>query len=229
MVAHHITFMMARGKFALLLASLLLVLGLQPFLHHAYGPVRALDLLLPLVLLAGVLAVSGSRRLLLIGAALAIPAFVLQGTNLVVDFAGAVTLMLGFYVAFIGYVSGTVVYLVVRGDEVTLDTIIGSTCGYLLLGLLFALVCALVEWLAPGSYLIPETSALRSADRYEFRSLIYFSFVTLTTLGYGDIHPLSSPARALAVAEAVIGQLYLTILIARLIGMHISQRRGLSE
>ena len=52
--------------------------------------------------------------------------------------------------------------------------------------------------------------------------MVYFSFVTLTTLGYGDIAPLSQTARTLAWAEALLGQLYLTILVARLVGMHIS-------
>jgi hypothetical protein len=56
---------------------------------------------------------------------------------------------------------------------------------------------------------------------------IYYSFVTMSTLGYGDITPISNPARSLSLLEAVVGQLYIAILIAKLVGMHIAQaQRG---
>ena len=226
LVRQHLSSLLERAKFGLLLGSLLLVLGLQPFLHERFGSVQIMDVLLPLVLLTGVLAVSGSPRLLLIGVALAVPTFALQGTAMIDGSSATVTLLLASYTAFLLFVTGTVVFFVVRGTQVTLDTIVGSACGYLLLGLLFAMVCALIEWLAPGSYSMPAPDAGAAGGRYELRTLLYFSFVTLTTLGYGDVQPLSNPARAMAVGEAVIGQLYLAILIARLVGMHISQRRS---
>ena len=58
------------------------------------------------------------------------------------------------------------------------------------------------------------------------RDLFYFSYVTLTTLGYGDIGPVSPAARALAITEAIVGQLYLVVLVAGLVGMHLSPRRN---
>jgi hypothetical protein len=78
----------------------------------------------------------------------------------------------------------------------------------------------LLEQAQPGSFLIGE----QQTDPSHF---IYYSFVTMSTLGYGDITPISSPARSLSVLTAVVGQFYIAVLIARLVGMHIAQaQRG---
>jgi len=71
----------------------------------------------------------------------------------------------------------------------------------------------LVDTLIPGSF----NSTLLAGKDY-----LYFSFITLSTLGYGDIAPVNGPAQALAYTEALVGQLYLTILVARLVGLYIA-------
>jgi hypothetical protein len=102
--------------------------------------------------------------------------------------------------------------LSVRSD-VSGELISGAVAVYLLLGAIFAYLFALVETVTPGSFLDPHTDAL---------NFLYYSMVTLTTLGYGDIVPVTPVARGLGAFEAVLGQLYLTVLVARLVGMHIS-------
>ena len=72
----------------------------------------------------------------------------------------------------------------------------------------------------PGSYDFAGEQML-SVDTNDF---VYYSMVTLTTLGYGDITPLSASARALAAMEALVGQIYLTVIIARLVGLHMQQK-----
>lgn len=102
--------------------------------------------------------------------------------------------------------------LSVRSD-VSGELIAGAVAVYLLLGAIFAYLFALVETVTPGSFLDAHSQAL---------NFHYYSMVTLTTLGYGDIVPVTPVARGLGAFEAVLGQLYLTVLIARLVGMHIS-------
>lgn len=82
---------------------------------------------------------------------------------------------------------------------------------YLLLGLIWARLYEFVEVLAPGAFRVPAGEHLNSAN------LVYFSFVTLATLGYGDFAPIHVAARNLAVLEAIAGQLYMVILISRLV------------
>jgi hypothetical protein len=106
-----------------------------------------------------------------------------------------------------------------REKEVTEDLITGAVCAYLLIGMLWTFVYYFLVLAKEGSFGLARTF------RHDVGSFFYYSFVTLTTLGYGDIVPLTSPARSLAVLEAVTGQLYLAITIARLVGVQISRSR----
>jgi voltage-gated potassium channel len=87
---------------------------------------------------------------------------------------------------------------------------------YLLLGMVWAVFYSIAELASPGSFHMAATQDTETI----FRQLHYFSFITLTTLGYGDITPASSAARSLVMGEAIIGVLYTTILIARLVGLY---------
>lgn len=93
---------------------------------------------------------------------------------------------------------------------VTVDTILGGISIYFLLGYLWACMFILIESFNP--------QAFTTISRIE---LLYFSFTTITTLGYGDITPQSELAMVLATLEAIVGQMYVTIFIARLVGLHI--------
>jgi hypothetical protein len=124
-----------------------------------------------------------------------------------------------------GVVAGVLVVRLLRHRSgVTTDTIQGAVGGYLLLGMVWSHAFALLEHLEPGSFQLPPGEA-----EERFGRLIGFSFTTLTTLGYGYIHPVTVRAEALANAEAVTGVLYLGILISRLVGLQIAERHGPSQ
>lgn len=106
--------------------------------------------------------------------------------------------------------------------EVTTDTICGALSIYLLLGVLWTFAYAWLESSAPGSFNFPEDPGRGGLGA--FQRLIGFSFITLTTLGYGNISPASHLADTLCSAEALIGQIYLTVLVARLVALHIVHR-----
>jgi hypothetical protein len=112
--------------------------------------------------------------------------------------------------------------------DVTADTILGAVVTYLLAAIAFTFAFEIVELLQPGSFSgIPDQAR---SHRTELGSLmLYFSFVCITTMGYGDIVPVSDIARPLAVLEGVFGQLYLAVMIARLVGLHIASSRGQEE
>jgi hypothetical protein len=125
---------------------------------------------------------------------------------------------------FFGYATGLIMWRTLRRSDVTIDTIAGAACAYTLLALVWGNLYVLLEFLRPGSFSVPAAWLLGGAAHDPSAALMYFSFVTLTTVGYGDITPLWPGAGGLAAAEAVIGQLYLAITIARLVGLHTSQR-----
>ena len=109
--------------------------------------------------------------------------------------------------------------------EVTADSLRGIVSVYLLLGFAWAMVFMLIVCLDPqalaGSETLREQLARQPNELYPM--MIYYSFVTLTTLGYGDISPVSEVARSAAWIEAVVGQLFVAVLVARLVGIYVSQ------
>ena len=113
---------------------------------------------------------------------------------------------------------------VFRNNKISLNLIIGAICIYLLIGITCGMVYALLDRLIPNSFVFLNTTHVVSQMDALMQNFIYYSFATLTTLGYGDITPLSSPAKYFSVLEAVAGQIYLTVLVARLVGMHIAQK-----
>lgn len=115
---------------------------------------------------------------------------------------------------------------IARSQQVTLTIIINSINGYLLIGVLGAVLLSMTQLLQQFFFQI-DTVSINFAGKAAagFHDYLYFSFVTLTTLGYGDITPVSALAKSLTIVIAIAGQLYLTILIAMLVGKYLSRSR----
>ena len=133
---------------------------------------------------------------------------------------------------FFWYVTILLTWAIFTTEEVTNDTIFGSVCIYILMGISFSFIFALVEHFIPGSFTHTVQAGLPGANDIEkidagFSSFFYFSFVTLTTVGYGDIAPLSELARHASILEGLIGQFYLTVLVARIVSIQlVSEGKG---
>jgi hypothetical protein len=124
-----------------------------------------------------------------------------------------------------GCVAVTLAY-VLRGAEVSLDRIFAAIVAYMLLALGFAAAYQAINTLAPASFALPEaTDGAHELERLELQ-LVYFSFVTIATLGYGDITPRLPLAQMLAVLEAVVGQFYVAVIIAWLVSAYAAHRRS---
>ena len=114
------------------------------------------------------------------------------------------------------------VYDVLFGGVIDINRLVGAACIYLLSGSLWGILYFLLNVISPGSFagIVGETWS------EQLNEFTYHSFVTLTTLGYGDITPVAPVARTLNYLEAVLGQMYLTVLVAALVGIHIATRRS---
>jgi hypothetical protein len=124
---------------------------------------------------------------------------------------------------FLSTVAGMILISVLRDHMASMQAIFGAICVYLLIGLTWALMYSAAEYLQTDSFAIAHRSpTVRTQDDREMTSysqMIYFSFVTMTSLGYGDMTPRTPLTRTLTWSQAVLGQLYLTVLIARLVGL----------
>ena len=111
------------------------------------------------------------------------------------------------------------------GSDISPNRIVGAVCVYLLLGVMWSIAYSVLEYLQPGSFkgLTELATPAWNPD------WIYFSFVTITTLGYGDITPLTQTARSLSFAEAIVGQFYIAVLVAGLVSAYISAKQGSSN
>lgn len=110
------------------------------------------------------------------------------------------------------------------GEEIDLNMIMGSICVYLLVGICWSIFYFFESIINPGAFNGIDVEIGKS----RFTDLLYYSYVTLSTLGYGDITPVTPIARTLSFLEALFGQFYIAILVASFVGMHISVRRSKS-
>ena len=207
------------GIYHVLLASLFVLIALQPYAVVAEGLLVRLGL--ACLLLASIAAVASRRRLLIIGLVLAVPA-----VGLLFVPGGVPTVAGGFLaIAMLLFICLVILRRIFRHPVVTSATVSASLVVYLTLGVVWSQAYRLVEHFYPGSF-----TGLSGTGAVEVqRDLFYYSYVTLATLGYGDINPVGAEARSLAITEALVGQLYLVVLVASLVGMHLSQRQSRSD
>ena len=207
-------------RFGILLLAMLAELTLAPFVILATGTLT-IARWIGVILLLAALSVAGSHRVAVV---LFSGAAIFHFASMVSETTAVATAAEMFRLLFLGYVFGIIVWRVLRDRVVTFDTVAGAACAYFLLGLVWGDLFLLVDRWRPGSFAIP-TGWTVGPGRDLRAALMYFSFSTLTTLGYGDIHPTDPAAGGLCAAEALIGQLYVAIMIARMVGLHTSQRQ----
>ena len=224
--AHRRRFDILLGALVLLMLSAPVVRHLTPGWQPATGSVM-ITVAFTVMLLSAVFAVSQGRRSFIVALSLAIPAIFPRILGLAFSWQGITIASHVLGIAFLGYTVIVILRFLFAIDRVTLNMICASLCVYLLLGIVWAVTYSLIEILDPGSFqfsLAEEGGSTLMWFGGETSIFpLYFSFVTLTTLGYGDILPSSSTARMFTAIEALTGQVYLAVLVARLVGLHISQ------
>jgi hypothetical protein len=191
----------ARGRFADLMVAALLLAALVETVRSRHNGVWALALGLP--------AIAGR----------VIAAFR-------PDTTAQNTTVLGLSILFFAFLIWNLLHDLNTGGRSTSERIFGALCAYVFIGLLFALIFAHLEYRDPGSFYISnDLLAERAANESsQLNVFTYFSFVTMTTLGYGDVTPVEEHARTLVWLEALIGQLYLAVMVAGFVAVHISER-----
>jgi hypothetical protein len=202
-------------------AVLLGLLFLRPFLS---GPAANWIFLAAIVFSAWVVSFErpGTRRILVVVAA-AVAAAILIVSLLPIEDRGLLTGPDALFIAilvlsFLIYCCFVVCRALILAEEVTGAEIMGSINLYLLLGFAWAYIYLVAHWFDPESFNIGTWGG--PADS----RFVYFSFVTLASLGYGDITPLAPFARMLSVLEAVLGEMYVALVVAYLLGIHIDEK-----
>jgi voltage-gated potassium channel len=222
-------------KHLALLTALIGMMMVQPHIGHRSVLGGAIsDAVLAAICVYIVFIVFGQERERLVAVALILPAF---ASN-----CGIYILPDGFHVAaevayhfcmvgFLGFAVAVILRDIFKKNQISGDDVLGAFCGYMLMALVWANLYTLAYLLFPGVYSVSKDIAWRMAEWHHRRALFeYLSFTTLTSLGYSDITPVGPPAYTLTWLEVMVGQFYMAVVVAQLVGIKLAQAlRGSPE
>ena len=209
----------SKERFLILICLILGLIVLVPILKEFAALRIFLDIFITAIYISMVYTVSLKKRHLYIGALLAMLMLIslwlqyFYQSNLVFAIGRICGILLLIMV-----IINTLAFIF-KSEDVTIEVIYAAMLVYLLMALMWSFAYGLLELINSASFNV----ALSPDQGYQMR-FIYYSFVTITTLGYGDITPATELASSFSILEAVVGQLYLVVVVARLVGMHVSSK-----
>lgn len=198
-------------RYAILFYTLLLTTVAAPLIAALELSGAIIDLLLAANLLAAVIPVSTGRSRRVLLAILAV-LWLARGATAWFGHPAVSVLTLGLWTLLAMFAAGGALRFTMRAATVDVEHLYAALSAYLLAGIFFGIFYWVLEHVGPGTFAAPAEFSRMSA--------IYFSFVTLATLGYGDIVPRTDVARGLAIVEGVGGQLFLAVMVARLVSLY---------
>jgi hypothetical protein len=216
-----------RSRFLVLLIGLIAMLGFMPMISGDGRTALFLDVGLVLLLIACIWSMGRRKRVLVTGCVLLVPAVLAawetgEGSRQALDVIG-----LACALAFLSITALELLVSLLRQREVVTDTVLGGICVYLLFAVIWALLYQMMERSSPGSFAgLSAAGDALAHTRLVSPDLVYYSVFVLSTIGPQDVHPISSAARSWTGIQAMVGQLYLAVLIARLVSQHAAQGDG---
>jgi hypothetical protein len=214
---------MQKNNFSYLLVALLIFIVAVPITYDFDLISRTVSRVLGVtcLLAVGIWSLRGSRHLFRTGMVVAIAGVILNGVSVARADDTLHMISLLILLVFLLLASFNTLRQIAVGNDINPNRIVGAICMYLLLGVMWSIAYAVIEYLQPGSF----KGLSESVAPAWHTDWVYFSFVTITTLGYGDITPLSETARSLAFSEAIVGQFYIAVLVAGLVSAYITAKQ----
>ncbi|CAB1068449.1 Potassium channel protein [Olavius algarvensis Delta 1 endosymbiont] len=201
----------------LLGAILSMIIG-SPFLDDIFQYAVIPDIFITIIFTLGIYAISNKKQYIYIALAFALPMYSGVWFSHLFKMPGLLVLGQFFAAVFTGFVICLLINFIFNEKEITKEVIFAAVVVYLLMAMMWSFAYLILDYFNPGSFSGPEGSA---RDHFHY---LYFSFVTITTLGYGDVAPLTPKASSLVILEAIIGQIFLVVLVAWLVGMYVSRK-----
>ena len=209
----------SKDRFLILLCLILGLLVLVPILNRFVAAHIFLEMFLTAIVISMVYAISHKKGQVIVGMFLAIMMLASLWSQYFYQNKGIAAFGMIAGIIFIAMVTASILSFILKSEEVNLEIIYAAILLYLLAALMWAFLYAFLELVDPVSFNID----LKEPKGY-LLVFQYYSLVTITTLGYGDITPVTEVAKAFSVLEAVVGQLYLVVAVAWLVGMYVSRK-----
>ncbi len=206
------------NKYIILLFSLILILVVSPFFQGSHLARFYFSLLFTLVLATSFYADIEIKRIDFIELSLGLLALLLTWIEFLLPDINSIDFMTQLiYALFFLYFTIELISKIVISNEISANLIYASIVGFLMLGLCGASLASLLQWAIENAYKLPE-----NVSSHKFENFIYYSFVTITTVGYGDMLPIHPASKMLAILLCISGHFYTTIVLALIIGKFIS-------
>ncbi|MDJ0599067.1 MAG: ion channel [Crocosphaera sp.] len=208
-----------KGYFFPFFVSTLLLSTIYPIFLHSNLGIIFLHIVIILALIAGINLIKFNQILLFIGGTIGCINIIL--TVLLFIFRESWLIKFSWNLGILSFyilITGCVLILIKKSKQITIDTILGAISGYFTLAIAWGMLFHLIEFLAPGSFKLPPEAIVRP-DIF-----IYFSQITIASVGYGDIIPVTPLARSAAALLGMLGQLYLAVLLGIIIGIYLSNQ-----
>jgi voltage-gated potassium channel len=174
-----------------------------------------------IIYIAAIYSLESRGRYLII---LFLSTLILEWFSAIFDLSLLLNFSKGLNILFFMVIVALMLRQIAMAREVTARVILRSITGYLLLGLLYSIFISIILSTDPGAYSIPQTNVVQTSQGISTSIPLYFSFVTLASLGYGDIVPIKPLSRSLATWIAISGQFYIAIIVSMLVGKFSAQR-----
>ncbi|MEL6905607.1 MAG: ion channel [Planctomycetota bacterium] len=229
-------------RFRMLLTALALLLTAYPLIKTEGLTRVSFHAFFQFVLLVGLFSIRRARGWFTVGALLVTPPILdFWGELCLPDLAlwRSASVQAASHVLTAAYLALLIVFVLrdlFSSREVTTDRLYGALSAYMLTALVFGSLYTALELVAPGSFSIAEglggvATGGEQKPLHSQGTLYYFSFISLTTVGFGDVSPSSATAQMIVMWESIVGQAFLTILVARLVGLHVAAgtENGASE
>jgi voltage-gated potassium channel len=211
---------MPKGNYIFMFIGLLALLLIVPTIAAAFPVFSSIlsQIAFMFVMIIGVWSLNLNKQQFIMGISLALTGVFLTAINFY--FESSIIKILSLVCVYFFCLISIVIAIkhILFSGKITLNKIMGSICIYLLIGVLWGLMYIFISYIEPNSF---DGLSINNHQTWDY---IYYSFVTLTTLGYGDINPIVPVARSLAYLEAICGQFYLAILVASLVGAYLTER-----
>jgi voltage-gated potassium channel len=209
-----------RNRYSFLLVCMLFVIAVMPVIMGFYDLRIIVSIALSLLSISAIYAITHKKRVFVIGLILAFFAISAIWWSFISHKFAVMLIEHIVNIIFISFITYNIFISTFRSKIVTRGVIHGAIVVYLLIGFIWSYVYGLVEYLHPGSF-----TSIGGTLKFGYQNFMYFSFVTLTTLGFGDITPATPVARSLVILEAIIGQFYLIINVSWLVGLYVAHTR----
>lgn len=207
------------GYFTQLLISLLLLFIFRPY-NRGGLYIAIWELFLIIVFLSAIFNCDHSKKIKIVSTCFALPALIFQWLNLGIHSTSLTLAFLFFSIIFIFITTASIIKKVVINARVRLETLKGVVCAYFMVAFGFSFAYFFIALLLPHSFHFSNFNPATLSHSHILSEMMYFSFVTLLCIGYGDIIAIKDVAQTLAILEGIIGQFYIAILVSRLVAVY---------